>query len=42
MATMVPTESDLTGARAVDRALGLLSMVGRHAERGVALSVIVT
>lgn len=42
MATMLPTESDLTGARAVDRALGLLSMVGRHAERGVALSVIVT
>ncbi len=40
--TTIPVENDLTGARAVDRALALLSMVGRHAERGVALSVIVT
>ena len=40
--TTIPVEKDLTGARAVDRALALLSMVGRHAERGVALSVIVT
>ena len=34
--TTIPVEKDLTGARAVDRALALLSMVGRHAERGVA------
>ncbi len=40
--TTISVEKDLTGARAVDRALALLSMVGRHAERGVALSVIVT
>src|SRR5690606_34188915 len=30
-----------TGAQSVDRALGLLSMVGRHAERGVSLSDVV-
>ena len=30
-----------TGSQSVDRALGLLSMVGRHAERGVALSDLV-
>ncbi|HCJ74596.1 MAG TPA: transcriptional regulator, partial [Agrobacterium sp.] len=41
MATVVAAENDLTGARAVDRALALLSMVGRHAERGVSLSGIV-
>lgn len=34
-------EGELTGARAVDRALSLLSMVGRHAERGVGLTDLV-
>lgn len=42
MANAAAEDGDLKGARAVDRALSLLSMVGRHAERGVALSVIVT
>lgn len=41
MPIVISAEKDLTGARAVDRALSLLSMVGRHAERGVALSTIV-
>lgn len=34
-------DRDQTGAQSVDRALGLLSMVGRHAERGAALTDIV-
>jgi DNA-binding IclR family transcriptional regulator len=34
-------EGDLKGAQAVDRALTLLSMVGRHAERGVGLTDLV-
>lgn len=34
-------DAELKGARAVDRALGLLSMVGRHAERGVGLTDLV-
>lgn len=34
-------DRDATGSQSVDRALGLLSMVGRHAEHGVALSDIV-
>lgn len=33
---------DITGAQSVDRALALLSMVGRHAERGVSLTALVT
>lgn len=36
-----PSDRDHTGAQSVDRALGLLSMVGRHADRGVSLSDIV-
>lgn len=42
MALSASDDSDLKGARAVDRALALLSMVGRHADRGVPLSVLVT
>lgn len=34
-------DAELKGARAVDRALSLLSMVGRHAERGVGLTDLV-
>lgn len=34
-------DGDLKGAQAVDRALSLLSMVGRHAERGVGLTDLV-
>lgn len=34
-------EGELKGAQAVDRALTLLSMVGRHAERGVGLTDLV-
>ena len=34
-------DRDQTGAQSVDRALALLSMVGRHAERGVTLSGLV-
>jgi len=34
-------ERDVTGSQSVDRALTLLSMVGRHADRGVSLSRIV-
>jgi DNA-binding IclR family transcriptional regulator len=33
---------DVTGSQAVDRALALLSVVGRYAERGVSLTEIVT
>lgn len=33
--------TELKGSQSVDRALGLLAMVGRHAERGVALSDLV-
>ncbi|TKT75076.1 IclR family transcriptional regulator [Aquamicrobium sp. LC103] len=33
--------SELSGSQSVDRALGLLSMVGRHADRGVSLSELV-
>ncbi|GLS40899.1 IclR family transcriptional regulator [Mesorhizobium tianshanense] len=36
-----PPERDQTGSQSVDRALSLLSMVGRHADRGVSLSDIV-
>ena len=39
--TAAVTDRDATGSQSVDRALGLLSMVGRHAERGVALSDLV-
>ena len=35
------TSREATGSQSVDRALGLLSMVGRHSERGVALSDLV-
>jgi len=34
-------DRDQTGAQSVDRALGLLSMVGRHANRGISLNGIV-
>ncbi|MCY1667264.1 IclR family transcriptional regulator [Rhizobium sp. SL86] len=34
-------DAELKGARAVDRALSLLSMVGRHAERGAGLTDLV-
>jgi DNA-binding IclR family transcriptional regulator len=33
--------AELNGSQSVDRALGLLSTVGRHAERGASLSVLV-
>ncbi|RWN61321.1 MAG: IclR family transcriptional regulator [Mesorhizobium sp.] len=36
-----PPDRDQTGSQSVDRALSLLSMVGRHADRGVSLSDIV-
>jgi DNA-binding IclR family transcriptional regulator len=37
----VPPDRDITGSQSVDRALSLLSMVGRHAERGASLGGIV-
>lgn len=36
------TEKDLTGSQSVDRALKLLSLVGRQAERGMALNELVS
>lgn len=33
-----PRRNDVTGAQSVDRALALLSTVGRHAERGITLT----
>lgn len=41
MSSAPPTDRDTTGSQSVDRALGLLSMVGRHADRGVSLSDLV-
>lgn len=41
MTVVLPRDRDQTGAQSVDRALGLLSMVGRHADRGASLSDIV-
>lgn len=41
MNVALPPDRDQTGAQSVDRALGLLSMVGRHADRGAALADIV-
>lgn len=41
MNLMSPAERDMTGAQSVDRALALLSMVGRHADRGATLSDLV-
>jgi DNA-binding IclR family transcriptional regulator len=41
MNVALASERDPTGAQSVDRALGLLSMVGRHAERGASLTDIV-
>lgn len=41
MKTSGSEDGDLKGAQAVDRALSLLSMVGRHAERGVGLTDLV-
>lgn len=38
---LVAAEKDLTGSQSVDRALKLLSLVGRQAERGMALNQIV-
>lgn len=37
----LPPERDQTGAKSVDRALGLLSLIGRHADRGASLGHIV-
>ncbi|MBE0691859.1 MAG: IclR family transcriptional regulator [Aquamicrobium sp.] len=34
----LPLRNDITGSQSVDRALALLSMVGRHAERGMTLT----
>lgn len=36
-----PMDRDATGSQSVDRALGLLSTVGRHADRGVTLTDLV-
>lgn len=36
-----PQERDQTGTQSVDRALGLLSLIGRHAERGASLGEMV-
>lgn len=41
MGLSAPPERDHTGAQSVDRALGLLSLIGRHADRGAALTDIV-
>ncbi|MEO3388469.1 IclR family transcriptional regulator [Mesorhizobium sp. CAU 1741] len=41
MLTIASPDRDATGSQSVDRALGLLSTVGRHAERGVSLSGVV-
>ncbi|TYR29988.1 IclR family transcriptional regulator [Mesorhizobium microcysteis] len=41
MSSLRATDRDATGSQSVDRALGLLSMVGRHADRGVSLSDLV-
>ncbi|APF39477.1 IclR family transcriptional regulator [Chelatococcus daeguensis] len=41
MALALSRDRDQTGAQSVDRALGLLSMVGRHADRGASLTDIV-
>jgi DNA-binding IclR family transcriptional regulator len=41
MNVVAPSERDHTGAQSVDRALGLLSLIGRHADRGAALGDIV-
>lgn len=41
MTLALSRDRDQTGAQSVDRALGLLSMVGRHAERGASLTDIV-
>lgn len=41
MSSLRATDRDATGSQSVDRALGLLSMVGRHADRGVSLTDLV-